>query len=147
MSTRPPGNSICYLKVTAARVSRYCISTGITYDSDAVPGPQQRPFEVIPEWWFAADPVWIRDPEHHAIVEVNTNPAAGDAIVFESSGDPVEVEILDRAGEAVRRGVESAGRVSVSTEGLAAGPYVVRFRRELASAGVPSRMSRVPPLR
>jgi hypothetical protein len=146
MSAFPPGNSICYLKVTAGGVTRYRISTRITYDANAVPGPQQRPFEVIPSWWFAADPVLIREREHHAIVEVNTHPAAGDALVFEHSGEPVSIELLDRSGEVIRRSEVREERLSINTAGIEAGSYVVRFTRERGGRGSPIRLSRVPPL-
>lgn len=143
----PPGNSTCYLKVTAAGVSRYWISTKITYDADAVPGPQQKPFEIIPDWWFAADPVWIREPEHHVIVEVHTRPGDGGALVFEHSGDPVTIELLDRAGDVIARGEGAEGRVSIETDDIEAGAYVMRIKQERGTSGSPVRLSRVPPLR
>ena len=147
LSAYPPGNSTCYLKVTAGAVTRYRISTRITYDRNAIPGPRQRPYEVIPDWWLGADPMFVREPEHHAIVEVHTRPADGEALVFEHSGEPVVVQLLDRAGEVIRQSEELDGRLSIDTAGMEAGPYLMRVTREHGGPGSPVRLSRVPPLR
>jgi hypothetical protein len=147
VSIHPPGRSTCYLQVTAAGVSRYRIVTRITYDKNAVPGPQQRPFEVIPDWWLGPDAVLIREPEHHAIVQVHTRPGDGDALVFEHSGHGVAIELLGRTGEVIRRGEGVDGRLSIDTTDVEPGPYVMRVTREEGTLGAPVRLSRVPPLR
>ncbi len=145
MSARPPANSICYLKVAADAQSRYRIGTRMTYERGALPGPQQAPFEIIPQWWLNTDPIRILEPEHVLAIEVNMHPGEGDVVAFEHTGDPLTIELLDETGQVIRASRSIDARLSISTAGVAPGTYAMRVRRQGGQRSAAISLSHVPP--
>lgn len=145
MSTQPPPNTTCYLKVTGNGVSRYRIRTGLKVDRNALPGPLQEELEIIPKWWFAAEPEQLLQPVAHYAVEINTEPGDGQYLAFERPDAPVQLQLVDREGQVLRESEAGEAEIALDTAGLEAGTYVLRVSR--APGAPPAALRTVPPAR
>lgn len=144
----PPGETTCYLKVSGAAPTRYRLSIYPEIDADAIPGPHQRPFEVIPPWWLD-DPLRLVDPVTHYYVDIGADPALGHRIVFEGAPERLSVQLLDRQGAVVREAAAGrTGRLAIDLGGVESGGYVVRVTRPSADAAgrTPLQVRLAPPL-
>jgi hypothetical protein len=136
MSVQPPPDSTCYLVVTGTGPTRYRISTGLKVGKDALPGPLQEELQILPKWWYVAEPEQLADPVAHYAVEINTDPGDGDLLAFRAPQAPVQLQLLDRAGQVLREGRSGEDELSLDTRGLEPGTYTLRVAVAVGAKGV-----------
>jgi hypothetical protein len=130
-----PGETTCYLKVSAAAPTRYRLSIFPEIDSNAIPGPHQHAFEVFPPWWLD-DPLRLIDPVTDYFVDIGADPALGGRIVFQDVAQPLAIQLLDLNGAVVREAEAGrTGRLAIDLGGVQSGGYLVRVTRPPAVAG------------
>jgi subtilisin family serine protease len=142
LEIQPPGESICYLKISSPTPTRYRIAVYLGLDEDIIPGPHQRPFELFPPWWIH-DPLRLVERITDYYVDVGADRALGDRLVFQNPGQPVAIDLVDTAGNVVRSARPSAtGGIELDVRGLDRAGYLVRVTR----TALPADSGRAKPL-
>lgn len=165
MRIEPPAQTHCYLKVSAARQTRYTLRVGLTIDRDALPGPLQEELHVGPKWWGDPPPFSLVETVTHWAVDVGREELEDRELAYSveypaevgvgDGGGPagnerVELDLLTLAGEQIRGAELVDGVHVVDVTGLDHGTYVVRASRASApvdGADVRPLVRVVPPMR
>lgn len=148
MTVKPQPESTVFLKVSADAPSRYRISSMLRVDPGAVPGPlQEELVPVLPDWWLDP-PLHMRAALTHFAVDIEGRPSGADVIAFARTEPGLRLLLLDANGAPLREGRVSDDRVTVETNGLERGRYLLRVERQSSLEDAAStRLVLAPPLR
>ena len=147
MAVYPPAGAICFLMVSGTAPTRYQISTSMSADPRAIPGPQQEELEILPKWWGDPPSLRLKDSVTHYLVEVNETRGDGEAIAFERPAEAVRLELLNPSGEVMREAEAVNGNLFIDTRGIERGDYVLRVSRAEDAASSLLQLQAVPPVR
>lgn len=134
----PTGDVVSYLRIEGGAQTRYSLEFGLKVDKDALPGPHEKPFSPIPEWWEGPWQGRIRGPERYWSVNVLPQEVAGHELAFEASDPSVRLTLHDLQGNEIRQGARDGDRLTIDTGNLEQGPYLVR--------AVADEVAAVPPM-
>ncbi len=133
----PPADAMSYLRIEGSSQTRYELELGLEVDRDALPKPHMRPFSPIPDWWEGPWEGRLRNPEQYWSVNVQPREIAGRHLAFETAGATIRLTLLDVEGNDIREATRDGDLLTIDTEGLDRGVYLVRAIAEDVS---------VPPL-
>lgn len=129
----PADDSVSYLQIDGASQTRYVMALGLELDRDAVPDPVQEPYEPIPGWWDGPWEGRVHGPHRYFSVEVEPREVGGRELAFEAN-PALRITLFDLQGNAVREGVRSDDRLTISTDGLDQGHYLIMAAATAAAA-------------
>jgi hypothetical protein len=132
----PPPDSVCFLKISEARPTRYNLQVTRFFDPRILPEEVEQA-QHLPDWWKKKADFKVNREVQYLGFEV-LGSAVEDPILLDPGAHEIAVDVLDLTGAVVGRSTVTAdGRVHVPTADLAPGPYLLRLSRppEVAAAG------------